>query len=273
MLQIFRRSRRRMGQWLTSSLVVLLLTSAYAFGGTLSMDVRTVATESNLFVHVVNRGDEAAKNVSARLECFGHTISGPVIETMEPNQPRVLPVNIPTSGFNGTYPAIVLLGFEDLNGYPFSSVSVTTIRSPDAQTSPLMAVFDPVKVRGRTEVPLRIRNEADYPVTANYRVIVPRELIIENGEGTVVVPARGQAQIAVTIENFSAMNGSSYAVQAILEHDRDGLHYTANIGSVLQVFAASSTRSSSFWVVVGAVVVVLVVVVLVQRRRSRRSRP
>ena len=253
------------------SLAAALLMAGTARAGTLSMDVRCVVQGSNLLVHVVNRGDEAAKNVSAKIEFMGAEVVSPAIETMEPNQPRVIPARMPMETLRGAYPAVVTLGFEDLNGYPFSSVSPVIVRSDDARQSALLAVFDVSTIRGQTEVPVRVHNESDQAINARYRILTPRELVTQGAEGTIVVPPHASERVTALVENFSAMPGSQYGMHAILEYEQDGLHYTTTAGTSVQVFPEGAAKTVSFWVVVAAVAVVLVAIVLIQRRRTRRG--
>ena len=102
--------------------------------GSISITVST-ATYSigeNIIVNLSlqNNGDEAAEDVRVSLLLpDGFASDRVIVGQLVPGVPwsGSIGVNITGNIMPGTYPAVVLTEYKDLNGYPFSSVSKNTI--------------------------------------------------------------------------------------------------------------------------------------------------
>lgn len=245
--------------------IVALLPAVSALAGTITMEVKCAIQGSNLIVQVLNKGDEAARNVGARIVFNRTEIETAPLPELPPASPRGVPVGLSLEGLRGTYPAIVTVNFEDANGYPFSTVSVIMVPAEDAKHSDVMGALDVTRIRGKTEVPLRLRSSVEEPVTVHYRLILPRELSAENATGEITVPSGGQSMVPLVFENFSALPNSRYGLHAVLEYEAGGRHYTSVASGSVQVIPPRGGKAWYFWVA-AAVVMIAIVISFIPRR-------
>ena len=205
--------------------------------GTISMSVESHydAAGSNLFVNIENKGDEAAQNVTVSVEYMGETAQSPAIRKLEPLLPRLLEFPIGVEELTGTRPVIITVAFEDLNGYPFSSVTINQLRSGNAPSSPLRVALANTTIHGHGAVKAKIFNDAPRTVNAKYRLLIPRELLSTNVTGTIKIAPKQKQRLELHLENFSAITGATYPIHFLLEHDERGIHYIAPGVSIVTI--------------------------------------
>ncbi|MCE9615025.1 MAG: hypothetical protein K8T26_12170 [Lentisphaerae bacterium] len=221
-----------------------------ASGGTISMQVTCRVDGTNLVVEIVNAGDEAAQNIVGRVDFNGTIVETPPLQSLPPSEPRGVPVGLSLAGLRGLYPVIVVVNFEDLNGYPFSTVSVLQVTAEDAQPSDLLGVLSETSIRGKTPMAFRIRNDHADAITARYHLVAPRELLAGPATGEVSVPGSGTATVPLTVENFSALPNSRYGLHAVLEYDAEGRHYTTVASTTVTVLQPRASGSRFFLVAI-----------------------
>ena len=138
----------------------------------------------------------------------------------------------------------------------------------EARRADILGVLQAKQIRGKTSVPLRIRSEAREPLTVQYRLVLPRELVADVTTGAVTVAAGGQATVAVAVDNFSALPKSEYGLHAVLEYEADGRHFTTVASGSVQVVPPRAGLAWYFWVV-AAVVLAAIAVSFIPRGAKR----
>ena len=244
------------------TVVALSLWPGQVPAGTISINVTSLWNaygQSNLNVVVENRGDEAAQNVIVAVEFMGKIAKAPTIPTMPPNLPHQAPFPIKIEKLNGTHPVIIRVAFEDLNGYPFTSVALNQLKSRDAPLSPIRVSLASATIHGQGFVTAKIFNSSDKASVARYRLIIPRELLSNDEEGFIELAPKSRETFKLHLENFSAMPGATYPVHLLLEHEEEGTHYLSTGVAVVTIFGKSFIRSPMFWVVLFVVVFAIAV--------------
>jgi len=163
LIGIVKDRRNRMGftghaRCLLGALIVLLSFGGASHAGTISMNVQSELRGSNLVIRLENAGDEEARNVAAVIDFMGKQTLFPPIVELPPNTPRGALFPVQLDQMNGTYPAVITVGFEDRNGYPFSSVSVVPVKGGMSPFAEVLAAVDNVKVMGIGKVRIRFRS-------------------------------------------------------------------------------------------------------------------
>lgn len=240
-----------------------------AQAGTIRMQVSCATVGSRLMVTLCNTGDEAAQNVRATATFLGQELQMDNISSFPPNKPRRQSFELNTRGLVGTYPARILVEFEDANAYPFSSSSISMIRGEKARASLLVGAMEKRDFARDAKLPLRINNTGEHEITANCRIVTPRELVAPEPEFQVTVPARGHVERMVRIENLSGTPASNYPLHCLIEHDEEGVHYCSLASTAVTLLAPSATSSRGFWIVAGIGVAVVAVLLVLMLRGKR----
>jgi hypothetical protein len=260
--------------------LVLALLSGSAFSsalaGVIRMQVSCSVRGTNMTVRMTNTGDEPAQNVRAHVTFMGKEMHTDNISSFPPQVPKSENFVLDTTDLKGTYPAVVIVDFEDLNSYPFSSVSIQQVRSGATSPADLMGVLQgQIELATKVSVPLRIRSKSDREIAVTCRVVAPNELLAEVPEFTLTIPPKGDEQATVELENFSGTPTSSYPVHVLLEYDQNGEHFCVPAVTMVTIVAPSPVSSMKFWVVLVVALAVLlgapIVAVLMSRRHPHQT--
>ena len=239
-----------------------------ALAGVIKMQVSCSVSGTNLTVQMSNTGDEPAQNVRAHVTFMGKEMHTENISSFLPQKPQVEKIVLDTADLKGTYPAVVIVDFEDLNSYPFSSVSIQQIRAGTTSPADLMGVLQgEMELATKVSVPLRIRNKSDREIVVTCTVVTPNELLAEVPEFTLTIPPKGDEQATVELENFSGTPTSAYPVHVLLEYDHDGEHYCVPATTMVTIIPPAPVTSKKFWVVLAIVIVGAALVLLPQIRK------
>jgi hypothetical protein len=219
-------------------------------------------------VRMTNTGDEPAQNVRAHVTFMGKEMHTGNISSFPPQKPRMENIVLDTTDLKGTYPVVVIVDFEDLNSYPFSSVSIQQVRSGATSPADLMGVLQgQMDLATKVSIPLRIRNKSDREIAVTCTVVTPNEILAEVPELTLKIPPKGDEQATVDLENFSGTPTSSYPVHVLLEYDHDGEHFCVPATTMVTIIPPAPVTSKKFWVVLAIVIVGTALVLLPQIRK------
>ena len=226
-----------------------------ALAGVIKMQVSCGVSGTNLMVRMSNTGDEPAQNVRAHVTFMGKEMHTDNISSFPPQKPKTERFALDTEDLKGTYPAIVIVDFEDLNSYPFSSVTIQQIRSGETSPADLMGVLQgQMELATKVSVPLRIRNKSDREITATCTVVTPNELLAEVPEFTLTIPPKGDEQATVALENFSGTPTSAYPIHVLMEYDHEGEHFCIPATTTVTIIPPAPVTSKKFWVVLAVVI-------------------
>lgn len=181
-----------------------------------------------VLITVINKGDEAAHNVQAEMNVAGKKIMAKKMQELGVNETykvfEEIKLNLKQPG---EYPLVVTMHYADANQYPFSALNL--------QTFAYRAEEVPAEVFGRMgsatfwkhgEIKLALKNLSYSDIATMTRLIVPRELTVDEGSQKINVAPKGQGEADFKLKNFSALSGSTYQVFAVSEYEKDGMHQT-----------------------------------------------
>ena len=215
---------------------------------TISTDVLT-KDSTNIQVKIVNSGDEAAYSVQTSIllpDDFVVNQTPNYVGTLNPNEPKELDfkVSLKNNVYEGTYPLIALVEYTDANGYPFSSVSPSSLIYKTPTLSKISGVMSELSLSGKEtkKLTLTVRNLDDVQHNVNIKLFIPRELKVENDETEVVLKSKEEKNLDFEISSFSALPGSSYVVLASMDYDYKNLHYSSIARSVIKIIAGNSSE-------------------------------
>lgn len=237
--------------------------------GVIRMQTTCSVVTNRLTVQIVNTGTEAAQNVRTTVTFMGQEYQTDPIDSLAPNVPKQDNFRLDIQGMVGTYPAVILTDFEDLNSYPFSAVSVRLIRGSQAGSSPLVGVLAKKDFAVKTRLPLKISNSGDEELDVTCRILTPRELASSEPEFTVKIPAKGNVERTVKIENLSGTPNSGLPVHCLLEHEKDGVHFCAVASTSVMLTTPSAASNRGFWIVVAIVAAVAAVLLALLLRGKK----
>lgn len=228
-------------------------------------------------IDVVNRGDEAARAVRATVTLANVTNGMMLAREIGPGQTvsqHLGPVAIPPVA--GRYMAAVSLAYTDLNGAPFSAVSLTEV---DVAPAALPANRPQLQVFAAAELPgirlarsgrliLNVIPLTDRTMDATARLILPAELTADCPVQALHLDPDVPTNLTFNLRRASALAGSQYAVFAVLDWETNGLHRSLSVSGTVAVESAftSAVGSQVFWFCLAGLLTGLFLLAQVSRR-------
>jgi len=208
----------------------------------------TITTElitddsSKIEVSILNSGDESAFSVQiSPLLSSDFQVEPNLYDlgTLDPNEPEKINFDVTLSDgiLPGSYPLVVLVDYADANGYPFSSVSPSSIIYKTQTLSKVTGVMEKLDLsKERTQtLTLTIRNLDQVQHNVDVKIYLPRELKIDKEESTVSIGPKEEKNINFEVSSFSALPGSSYIVLATLDYDDSNSHYSYTARNIINI--------------------------------------
>lgn len=235
-------------------------------------------------VDVMNNGDEPAYQVNISAEVNGKVFSGAPKDALPPKGTGYMsnfqiPVTVQKPG---KYPVVVYVDYADVNKYPFSAVSVLFYDWKE-EVSPQMGgqvTAPPLGVGGTGVVQVGVKNMDVAEKEIKVRLVLPSEFSSPTPEKVVKVSGRGMQTVAFDIKNNSALQGSTYPIHALLQHE-DTKHYAVVVAGTIKIGQQQAAKpdEKSFKdkameyknVLIGIVVLLLLVVVVVSFTKRQRK--
>ena len=227
--------------------LILLLVPKLALASFISLTT-TITTDvitenfTNIQVDILNSGDEPAyfvqvspllpNNFQAEPNLFN-------VGTFNPNSPKKINFNLTITNqiFTGTYPLVILVDYADANGYPFSSVSPSSIIYRTSTLSKVTGIMKELTLSGKnTEtLTLTVRNLDEIQHNVDIKLYLPRELKVDKDKSTVSIGPKEEKNLNFQVSSFSALPGSNYVVLATLDYDDSNLHYSSTVRSMIKI--------------------------------------
>jgi len=271
-----------MGKALLASLIlcaILCPTPCRASRISLEISTEVVRTEKgwSARVRVLNKGDEAAHDLQVRLQAVGEDTSSAIVgelgagKVWEIELPILAAAKSPSPAIRGRYPVVTRVFYSDANGHPFSALSVGHFDAGEAAVSQLGGSLRVSAVSDKGTFSLDLRNMEQTPIEATVSWVFPREVVPDRETDRITIQGRGSARLEGTLKNLSALPGSAYPVFALMEYDKDGVHFTAKAGATLEVTEAQSLVGP--WRIPLLVLLVVLGIVIVVRQYAHRRPP
>lgn len=210
--------------------LICLATQVSASYISLSTTVTTKVDANTLkvFVSAVNKGDEPAHNVQAEIRVGENKVLAEKMQELGVNKGYKAYYGFPLKIKQpGQYPLVVIMHYADANQYPFSALNAQTF-TVQAQDVPAEA-FGKLQAESfwkKGKINLSLKNLGEKDLAVSTQLVVPKE--ISAGEGAVRfdLKPKSTAEIGFSLENFSALDGSTYQLFAVSEFTKDNLHHT-----------------------------------------------
>ena len=197
---------------------------------------------SKIEVDILNSGDESAFSVQiSPLLSSDFQVEPNLYDlgTLDPNEPEKINFDVTLSDgiLPGSYPLVVLVDYADANGYPFSSVSPSSIIYKTQTLSKVTGVMENLdlsKERSQT-LTLTLRNLDGVQHDVDVKLYLPRELKTDKDESTISIGPKEEKNLNFQVSSFSALPGSSYIVLATLDYDDSNSHYSYTARNIINI--------------------------------------
>ncbi len=224
------------------TIFALIAFASMAFAGSISVTTKadSVVMNSstvNFSVTVSNSGDEPARD--ARISLLlpeGFSANSADAGAIADGGEYTGIFNITADqARNGTYGFGILIEYKDANQYPFSAVSPNTIIFSAPTSSRVTGTLQRGSVGDRGSIILSMSNNDDVAHNIDMRLYMPKELSSLEAWKNITLAAGEKRQETFVIDNLGALDGSNYAVFAVLSYDDGDQHYSHITGNSISI--------------------------------------
>ncbi|MCB0394324.1 MAG: hypothetical protein KDD25_07180 [Bdellovibrionales bacterium] len=168
---------------------------------------------------------------------------------------------------SGLFPILVWRHYKDLNGYPFSALTVERAiiggvpedRQNLLYSSPLKQI---VKVKSNGEAfvaEVTIYNSGSTEIEGVLSLFTTREVLIETKPMAITLDPQSQKTFDLEGKNISGLLGSVYQVYSVLEY-RDGEFRNASIGNAAWTIQEAETTNIWIFTILGFLIIGIIAV-------------
>ncbi|MDA2934758.1 hypothetical protein MYX82_10510 [Acidobacteria bacterium AH-259-D05] len=235
-------------------------------------DTTVIEPDLNVTMVVANEGKESAHDVLITLSRGSETITLPARRRLEPDTSYQAEASLSIKGERpGRHPLFVTVGYTDGNGYPFSAILCATFLIEKDTYSQLFGTLgtEPLAETGRLD--LHLKNVAQEELLFQAMIFSPREISIGEYNEEIGLGPREEMSLEVPLRNFSALPGSHYPIYAVLEYEKDGVHYTNVLPGQVEIIGTLGFFTQYRLLMVGAAGVLLILGIILVGLRSFRS--
>jgi hypothetical protein len=197
-------------------------------GGTIAIDlaVSSWSRDGSLGAHakIINLGSDPAVNIRLSFSCRRLQVDAAALARLDPGQEESLDIDFSAEPAKpGVYPLVIHGEYENLQGHPFSFVTVhlaaTTVpMNPDSLsiTSSRYSAIPGQQV-------ITLRNDGDETIDAMVTLHAPSHLKASPMRQAVTLQAGETTPCVVMLEDLNGAPGSMYETAFTVEYEADGL--------------------------------------------------
>lgn len=263
---------------LTAALLSFVCAGASASYISMATDMSVAATPAGpeLVVTSVNRGDEPAYGVQFEVIAGNEQFTSPIVARVAVGE--TITGRFPAGGafdLPGHYPIVARTHYKDANAYPFSALTLGFYDHREPVVSGILVRADnaTIPANGAGEVAFVLRNTDTVSRELEVALELPDELVAASSRQRLRLAPGGEKSAHFTVENFSALENSSYAIALVAQYEDGERHYSAAGPAIVRIGAPSAMAAGWFWVFAGAGAVILLLLAFAVRRQVKRPRP
>ena len=224
-----------------------------------------------LIVASENRGDEPSYGVQFEVQAGNKQFTSAEVPRLTVNEKISERFAVHDAfGLPGHYPIVIKTHYKDGNAYPFSALTVGFYDHLQPAVSKILmrAQNADVPSNGSGTVSIVVRNNDSKSRDLEVVLHLPDELVTVDERRSLKLAPDTEETLQYVVENFSALENSSYSVAVIAQYEDDERHYSASGSAIVRITAPSAMTSRWIWVFAsgGALVVVLLIVAALRRR-------
>ena len=260
---------------LTATALLFACGAALASYIAMATEFSITATPAGLELVVAseNRGDEPSYGVQFEVQAGDKQFTSAEVPRLTVNEKTSerFPVG-DAFGLPGHYPIVIKTHYKDGNAYPFSALTVGFYDHQEPVVSKVLMRVQNADVpsNGAGTVSVLVRNNDAVPRDLEVVLHLPDELAAASERMSLQLAPGSEETLDYVVENFSALENSSYSVAVIAQYEDEERHYSASGSAVVRITAPSAMTSRWIWVFGGvgsALLVLLISVVWRQRKR------
>lgn len=254
-------------------IALLASTSAVASHITLATDfsARNETAGLTLNVSTRNLGDETAYGIQSEVQIVNRSFVSTRVAQLAVNETMAAEFSIrDIFHLPGHYPVFIKTHYQDANAYPFTALSVGfyDFQHPVVSRVLIRAQDATVPSNGKGTVEYSIRNNDSVRRDLTLTLQLPDELATEKYIDRLSIGPRQTRTLQYSVENFSALENSSYAVTLVAEYEDGKSHFSTAGSGAIRISRPDTVSGKMLWIVAAISAVILALVIIIRLLRN-----
>ncbi|MGB5472160.1 MAG: hypothetical protein WBQ78_01630 [Gammaproteobacteria bacterium] len=262
------------------SLIYTLAALAWLVSGNVAASYITMATGFSvtegpdgmvLDVTTTNQGDESAYGIQFVVQIGKQKFTTASVPQLGVNQATSSNLSIQDAfSLPGRYPVLIKTHYQDANGHPFTALSVGFHDYQHSVVSKVLIQAEDASIpsNGKGTMKFTLRNNDSVERDLVLTLYLPDELATLKESDSLTIGPRQTRSLQYTIENFSALENSGYAIALLAEYDDGNSHYATAGSGTLRIAEPDTMAGYLPWVVAAIAAVILVFPIIIRLRRK-----
>lgn len=224
-----------------------------------------------LKIKTKNQGDEPAYGIQLEVQIGEQTFTSTSVPQLGVDKTTSSDFSIQDAfHLPGHYPLLIKTHYQDANKYPFTSLAVGfyDFQYPVVSKVLIRGEESRIPSDGKGTMKYTVRNNDSVERDLVLTLHLPDELAALKDSGSLTIGPKQSKLLQYTIENFSALDNSEYAIALVAEYEDGKSHYSTAGSGFARITEPNAMDGYLPWIVAVASVVILVFLVIIRLRRK-----
>jgi len=225
-----------------------------------------------LNVRTKNQGDEPAYGIQFEVQIGNQTFTSASVPQLGVNEATSSDFSIhDVFQLPGHYPVLIKIHYKDANTYPFTSLAVGfyDFQRPVVSKILIRGEESAIPSNGKGVVKYTVRNNDSVAHDLELALHLPDELAALKDSDRLTIGPKQSESLQYTLENFSALENSSYAIALVAGYEDGTSHYSSAGSATVRITEPDVVDEYQIWAVAAAVsIVVLMLLIIIRLRRK-----
>ena len=249
----------------STNLVASYITMASDFSVTEGSDGLTLSVKTR------NQGDEPAYGIQFEVQIGNQTFTSTSVPQLGVNETTSSDLSIhDVFHLPGHYPVLIKTHYQDANTYPFTALAVGfyDFQYPVVSKVLIRAENASMPSNGKGTMKYTIRNNDSVERELVLTLHLPDELAALKDSDSLTIGPKQSKSLKYTIENFSALENSGYAIALVAEYEDGKNHYSTAGSGTISITEPITMDKYLLWIVAVVSAVVLAGLIIIRLRRK-----
>jgi hypothetical protein len=224
-----------------------------------------------LVVSTTNQGDEPAYGIQFEVQIGNQTLTSSSVPQLGVNESTSSDLSIHDAfHLPGHYPVLIKTHYQDANTYPFTALAVGfhDFQQPVVSKVLIRAEDASMPANGKGTMKYTVRNNDSVERDLTLTLHLPDELAALKSRDSLTIGPGQSKSLEYTLENFSALANSGYAIALVAEYEDGKSHYSTAGSGTIRITEPNTMDEYLPWIVAAISVAILAFLIIIRLRRK-----
>lgn len=249
-------------------LLLTILLVPFVSASFIAMQITMTTDNAANYINVTNDGDEEAHHVQLVSTFLDEKYESEIKDKLEPEESfsTILRVNL-SNKIAGNYPLLTTVHYEDANGYPFSALLASLVKTKKPSRSGIALEAESAEITDKSKIKVTVKNLGAKSKDINLFLFISDEFVVKDNTRSITVGSKQSENVVFEVENLGARINSKYTFYVIAEYDEAGKHHSSLAPNTIEVKAKRTLFDTKIILIVLALIVIIIIAMQFRKRK------